>query len=85
MKTEKFYKVMLGLIAVLLFLNLVSGLLPVRSAKAEQNGPVNRYQISAWASAIGTYGHHSGYYVVDTTTGEVVSKKEEAHTITPQR
>ncbi|MDA8077552.1 MAG: hypothetical protein M0Z79_01310 [Nitrospiraceae bacterium] len=85
MKTELFTKTMLVIIAVLLFLNLVSGLLPVRKAIAQQDaGPVNRYQISAWAASIGTYGHHAGYFVVDTVTGKVVDKKEEVHTITPK-
>ena len=80
MKTDQFNKVMLCVIAVLLFLNLLSGLFSLRPATAEQAGPVNRYQISAWASTAGLYGpHHSGYYVVDTMTGKVVSEKEDVH------
>jgi len=85
MKTDQFNRVMLCIIAVLLFLNLLSGLFSLRPAIADQAGPVNRFQISAWASSIGTYGHHSGYYVVDTVNGEVVSKKEEVHSIAPHR
>jgi membrane associated rhomboid family serine protease len=82
MKTDKFNKVMLCLIAVLLFLNLVSGLFSLRPATAEQAGPVNRFQISAWASTAGLYGgHHSGYYVLDTMTGKVVGEKEESHPV----
>ena len=50
MKTDQFTKVMLCIIAVLLLLNLLSGLFPLRPAIAEQAGPVNRYQISAWAA-----------------------------------
>ncbi len=84
MKTDLFTKVVLSAIAVLLFMNLISGLLSSRPATAEQaNGTVNKYQISAWASSIGTYGHHSGYYVIDTTTGRVFDKHEDVHTITP--
>ncbi len=83
MKTDLFTKVILSAIAVLLFMNLISGLLSSRPATAAQANTVNRYQISAWASSIGTYGHHSGYYVLDTTTGQVVDKKEDIHTITP--
>jgi hypothetical protein len=80
MKTDQFTKVMLCIIAVLLLLNLFSGLFPLRPAIAEQTGPVNRYQISAWAATAGLYGiHHSGYYVVDTMTGKVVNEKEETH------
>ncbi len=85
MKADLFTKTMLAIIAVLLFLNLISGLLPARQAVAQQDaGPVNRYQISAWAASIGTYGHHSGYFVVDTVTGKVVDKKEEEHSLTPR-
>ncbi len=84
MKTDLFTKVVLSAIAVLLCINLISGLFSSRPATAEQtNGTVNRYQISAWASSIGTYGHHSGYYVIDSTTGKIVDKHEDIHTITP--
>ncbi len=84
MKTDVFTKVVLSVIALLLFMNLVSGLFSSKTAIAEQtSGPVNRYAISAWASSIGTYGHHSGYYVIDTVTGKVIDKHEDVHTITP--
>ncbi len=84
MKTDLFTKVVLSVIAVLLFLNLFVGLFPMRPAIASpQVEGVNRYQISAWASSIGTYGHHSGYYVIDTVTGKLVDKHEDVHTITP--
>ncbi len=84
MKTDLFTKVMLSVIAALLFLNLISGAFSSPPATAEQTASnINRYQISAWASSIGTYGHHSGYYVVDTATGKVVDKHEDIHTITP--
>jgi hypothetical protein len=82
MKADSFAKVVLSLIAVLLFLNLVSGLLAARQATAEQPASaIGRYQISSWASYIGTYGHHSGYYVLDTTTGKVVETHEDIHNL----
>jgi len=84
MKSDLFTKVVLAAIAVLLFLNLFPGLFSTRPATAEpQADRVNRYQISAWASPIGTFGHHSGYYVIDTVTGKLTDKHEEVHTITP--
>lgn len=80
MKSDRSTKLILVIIAVLLFLNLVSSLMPARPATAQHEaGPVNRYQISAWAAHSGAYGHHAGYYVVDTVTGKVVDKKEEVH------
>jgi hypothetical protein len=84
MKTDLFTKVVLSAIAALLFMNLISGLFSIRPATAEpQAERVNRYQVSAWASSIGTFGHHSGYYVIDTATGKLFDKHEEVHTITP--
>ena len=83
MKTDQFNKVMLCIIAVLLFLNLLSGLFSLKPATAAPAGPVNRFQISAWASPAGAYGHHSGYYVLNTITGEVVSKREDFHNVPP--
>ncbi len=80
MKGDSFTKVMLSIIAVLLFLNLVSGLLTARQATADEPAsPVGRYQITGWASSIGTYGHHNGYYVLDTTTGKVIETHEDIH------
>lgn len=83
MKTDRFTKALLVIIAVLLFMNLVSSLMPARQATAQQEaGKVNRYQIAAWAAHSGGLGHHAGYYVLDTTTGKVVDKHEEAHEAT---
>ncbi len=80
MKADSFTKVMLSLVAVLLFLNLLSGMLATRQATADEpSSPVGRYQISSWASSIGTYGHHNGYYVLDTATGKVVETHEDIH------
>ncbi len=83
MKADSFIKVVLSLIAALLFLNLVNGLLATRQATAEQPASlIGKYQISSWASSIGTYGHHNGYYVLDTTTGKVVETHEDIHKLT---
>ena len=85
MKTDLFTKVALSVIAVLLFLNLLTGLFSSTPVTAEQqNAQIDRYQISAWASPIGTYGHHAGYFIVDTTTGKIFDKGEEVHVITPK-
>jgi len=79
MKTDRYMKIVLSLIAVFLFLNLVAGLFPSRTAVAEV-GSAGRYQISAWAAQVGSLGgHHSGYYVLDTITGKVVESHEDAH------
>ncbi len=83
MKADSFTKAVLSIIAVLLFLNLVSGLITARQAKADEPAsPIGRYQIADWASSIGTYGHHNGYYVLDTTTGKVVETHEDIHKLT---
>jgi hypothetical protein len=82
MKTDRFTKAMLVIIAALLLMNLLHGLFPTEQATAQEaSGPVNRYQISAWASPIGTYGHHAGYFVLDTVTGKIFAKDEEVHTL----
>lgn len=48
---------------------------------AEASGDIGRYQISSWASYSGARVHHSGYFVLDTTTGEVVESHHEIHDI----
>ncbi len=86
MKTDLFTKVILSAIAVLLLLNLLSGLFASAPALAQhEENQKGRYQISAWASSIGTYGHHNGYYVLDTATGKVTDSREDVHDITLQK
>jgi len=46
---------------------------------AVPNGDVGRYQISSWASYSGLRVHHSGYYIIDTTTGKIVDSGHEIH------
>ena len=79
MKTDTVTRTFLLVIAVLLFLNLVAGFLPVGIAVA-QKGEIGRYQVSAWAAQAGSYTHHNGYYIIDTTTGKVIDSKSEVHT-----
>ena len=83
MKVDRFTKVILCVIAILLFLNLVHGLLASKTVLAVGGSEgIGRYQISSWAAHSGGTTHHNGYYVLDTFTGKVVSKKAEAHTRT---
>jgi hypothetical protein len=79
MRVDRITKILLVLIAILLAANLFSGLFPGRNATAG-SGEIGRYQIAAWAAQSGSYTHHSGYYVLDTVTGEVVASKSEVHT-----
>lgn len=82
MKVDLFTKVVLTLVAVLLFLNVVMDLFASKPALAVQEGAAGRYQISAWAAPLGAVGaHHSGYYVLDTVTGKVIDKFEDRHEI----
>jgi len=55
-------------------------LLP-RNVLATSQDQIGRYQISSWASYSGERVHHSGYYILDTTTGEVVGRGHEIHGI----
>jgi len=73
-------KLFFGLLALLLLLNFMSGIFSMNTARAESgNEEIGRYQISAWATEVGKYGHHSGYYIIDTTTGNVTDSKSERH------
>jgi len=80
MKTDSFTKVLLCIIAAMLFINLLYGFFEIRPAGAAKgNEDIGRYQVSAWAAQSGTYTHHNGYYIIDTTTGKVVDSKAEIH------
>ncbi len=81
MKRDVFNKLFLVIIAFLLLLNFMQGIFSTNTVMAEKNNEqVGRYQISAWASQSGRFGHHNGYYIVDTVTGKVVDSKSEVHT-----
>jgi hypothetical protein len=80
MKTDAFAKVVLVVIALMLTLNLLQKAISPRHAAAQRpQHQTGRYQISAWAAQTGPGFHHSGYYVLDTATGEVKSSKAETH------
>ncbi len=80
MKTDRLTKVLLGLIAILLFLNLANGFFSSKPALAVSgNEDKGRYQISAWATEAESAAVHSGYYILDTATGEVVASKMDVH------
>ena len=71
--------ILLFIISILLLLNVFNYYTPLTRAGSEfplknRVGEVNRYQISAWAAA--QYDLR-GYYILDTTTGEVVKSEEE--------
>jgi hypothetical protein len=81
MQVDRFTKVILCVIGILLFLNLARGFLASKPALAVRGGEeIGRYQISAWAAQAGAMVHHSGYYVLDTATGKVVAREAEVHT-----
>jgi hypothetical protein len=80
MKTDRITKVLLGIIAILLFINLGNSFFSSKSALAvSENQDKGRYQISAWGVKSESAAVHSGYYVLDTATGQVVASKMEVH------
>ncbi len=83
MHTDNAIKILLFLVVILLLVNLLTGTVGSYPAQAgpEPSGR-GKYQISSWSCSIGTYGHHKGFYVVDTTTGKVVDSVDEVHEIT---
>lgn len=79
-KSKNSALLLLVVIAVLSFLaGSFSG--PQRVAAQADDAQVGRYQISAWSAYSGAYIHHSGYYVLDTTTGRVVDRGHEVRSI----
>jgi hypothetical protein len=82
MKADRLTKVLLGIIAILLLINLVNSFSSSRPALAISGGQEKgRYQISAWGVQPQNTDPRSGYYVLDTATGEVVASKMEVHTL----
>ncbi len=80
MKTDRLLKVLLGIIAVLLFLNLFNHFVPLKPALAtSENEQKGRYEIAAWGGISQNADPRSGCYVVDTATGLVVASKTEVH------
>jgi len=80
MDTDRFTKILLCIVAVMLFINFLYGVFEIRPAGAVKgNEDIGRYQISSWAAQAGAYTHHNGYYIIDTATGKVVDSKSEVH------
>ncbi len=80
MKVDRFTKVILCIIAALLFLNLAQGLLASKPVLAvSENNAIGRYQISSWAAYGGALMQHNGYYVIDTLTGKIVDRHSEVN------
>jgi len=80
MKTDRLTKILLGIIAVLLLINLANALFSLKPALAvsgsEEKG---RFQISAWGFQAQNADPRSGYYVIDTATEMVVASKSEIY------
>jgi hypothetical protein len=79
MKTDRMTKILLGVIAFLLFLNFLNRPLSSKQALAAGGEDKGRYQISAWGAQAQIAQVHSGYYVLDTATGQIVASKMEVH------
>jgi hypothetical protein len=81
MKPDQATKILLGIIAVLLFINFMNNLFSSKPALAgPESQNKGRYQISAWGVQAQNSDPSSGYYVLDTATGMVVASKTEIHT-----
>jgi hypothetical protein len=82
MKVDRMTKVLLGLVIALLLINLMSSLFPSRPALATPGDEQKvRYMIAAWGVQPQGTDPRSGYYVLDTFTGRVVTSKMEVHPI----
>lgn len=80
MKTNRIIKVFLGIVSMLLLLNLLNSVFSSKSALAvSEDEKKGRYQISAWGTEAESAAVHSGYYILDTATGEVVASKMDVH------
>ncbi len=83
MRTDGVMTIFMVFAVMLMLLYFLAGVFDSGTAQAvPQTATAGRYQISSWATGIGTYGYHTGYYVVDTTTGKVVDSRDDAHDIT---
>jgi hypothetical protein len=80
MKTDRLTKILLGIIAILLCINLLNSLLSSKPALAVPGSEdTGRYQIAAWGVQAQNSDPRSGYYVLDTVTGKVVAGKSEIY------
>jgi hypothetical protein len=82
MRVDRITKVLLGLVIALLLVNLLSSLFSSRPALATPGDDQKiRYMIAAWAVEPQGTDPRSGYYVLDTFTGRVVTSKIDIHRI----
>ena len=80
MKLDRFTKLLLGLVVVLLFMNLMLSMFVSQPALAvPENEAVGRYQIAAWGAQLAEGYLRQGYYVLDTVTGKVVGMGGQVH------
>ena len=82
MKKDLLYKFFLSIVALLILLNFTHSIFSSGTAEAVKgNEDIGRYQISSWAATSGPRMHHSGFYIIDTTTGKVIDSKSEVHSL----
>lgn len=80
MRVDGFTKLLLGLIAVLLFMNLMHSVFVSQPALAvPENQAVGRYQVAAWGAQLAEGYVREGYYVLDTVTGKVMGMGGQVH------
>jgi hypothetical protein len=80
MKTDRLTKILLGIVAILLFINLINNIFSSKPALAvPESENKGRYQIAAWGFQAQNADARSGYYVLDTATGNVVASKSEVY------
>jgi hypothetical protein len=80
MKTDRASQILLGIVAVLLFINFMNTLFSSKPVLADsQSENTGKYQISAWGAQAQSANPTSGYYVLDTATGMIVASKTEMH------
>jgi hypothetical protein len=80
MKTNQLTRILLGILAVLLCINLLNSLLSSKAALAVSGSQDRgRYQIAAWGFQAQNSEPRSGYYILDTVTGKVVESKSEVY------
>ena len=79
MKNDKFTKLLLLIVIILLTLNLVRSFIIFPSAMAVEGDDTGRYQLSIWSvegneSSFYPNGSY-GYYILDTKTGKIVDER----------
>jgi hypothetical protein len=80
MKADRITKVLLGIVSILLLLNLLNHVLSSKPVLADsEEEKRGRFQISAWGTESDSAAVHSGYYILDTATGEVMASKMDIH------